>query len=113
VIGLKPNPNWLPLTLYCGVPGPFTTKLAQFSSTLIGYYIKIAARGQMLSGFPCIPCYGRQQYHTLSYQTASDRYAKNTATEGHCFVPLDAFSGETLSGSCKLKDSSEIQRDKR
>jgi hypothetical protein len=39
VIGVKPNPNWLPLTLFFGVPGPFTVEVTQFSSMVIGYYV--------------------------------------------------------------------------
>ena len=40
-MGVKPNPNWLPMTLFLGVPGPFTVELTQFSSTLIDYYLKL------------------------------------------------------------------------
>ena len=81
---MKPNPNWLPLTPFFGAPGPFTVKLNQFSSTLIGYFFNtfVIKGGQMLAGFPCIQCYGQQQFHILSDQTASDIYATHTETEG-------------------------------
>jgi predicted nucleic acid-binding Zn ribbon protein len=67
----------------------------------------------MLAGFPYIQCYGRQQCHSLSDQTDSDRYATHPETEGHCFVCSDALSGEIHSASCELKDIYETQRDER
>jgi hypothetical protein len=58
VIGLKANPNWLPLTLVFGGPGPITAEPSQFRSMLIGYYYYYLffKGGQTIAGFPCIQC---------------------------------------------------------
>jgi hypothetical protein len=58
ILGVKPNPNWLPMTLSFGALGPYTVELTQFSSTLIGHYIIFVfiKGGQMRNGFPCIQC---------------------------------------------------------
>ena len=87
MISVKPNPNWLPLTLVFGDPGPFTAEVTQFSLTLIGYYciIYVIKGDQMFDGFPCIQCYGRQHYHTIFDQAASGQ-------EGCCFALSHAFS---------------------
>ena len=108
MIGGKPNPNLLPLTLFFGVAGPFTVELSQVS----GYYcIFFFIKGsQTLADFPCIQCYGRQQRHTLFAQTESDRYATQTDTWGRCFTRADAFSSEIHSASCELKENDETQR---
>ena len=59
----------------------------------------------MLTGFPSIQCYGRQQCHTLFDLTASDRWPTHTEIEGHSFTHLDAFSSEIHSASSELKET--------
>lgn len=86
---------------FVGAPGSFTVELAQFSSTLIGKFciLFLIEGGQMLVGFTCIQCYGRQQCHTRLDQTVSDRWPTRRGTEGRCFARSDAFSAEIHSAS--------------
>jgi hypothetical protein len=106
---VKPNHNWLPLTLYFDELGPFTAELNQFSSMLIGYYFfyqeRPNARWLLLHSMS----YGRQQCHTIFDQIESDRQATHTETEGHCFICLHDFSGEIHLACCILKEIYETQ----
>ena len=83
--------------------------LAQYWLVIMLFFL--IKRGQMLAGFPCIQCCGRQQCHTLFDQTASDRWTTHRQTEGRCFTHSDAFSSEIHSVSCELKDNYETLRD--
>ena len=71
VICRKPNPNWLPLTLFLVRQDHSqlsSLSLAQHWLAII-FFIK---GGQMLAAFPCIQCYGRQQCHSLYLQKHMD-----------------------------------------
>jgi hypothetical protein len=61
----------------------------------------------MLTCFPCLPCYRRQQCHTRLDHTASDRWLTRRETEG-CFLLCEIYSA-----SCQLKENDETQRDER
>jgi hypothetical protein len=116
VIGVKPNPNWLPLTLFVLVlPGPFTFDLSQFSSTLVGYYYNFFLSREAECSQASLEFNATGGNNVLLFfdQTASDRWPTRTETEGRCFARSDAFSGEIHSASCKLKEYYETRRDKR
>ena len=103
--GVTPNPSWLPLTLFLGEP----VELNADWQILNTFFVR---GGQMLAGFPCLQCYGRQQYHTRLDQTASDRWPTRRETEGRCFARSDAFSCEIHSASYEMKENYETQIDK-